>query len=138
MRRGRLMKSRPALLAIALATLVATLTCGGPTEPRSGVVTVSLTTANTGDGALLISVNGPGIDSITPAAGLQSFAGPAGIGSARKVLLIGDIKPGPIVNFRIPDRKAIADYSATVLEVARSDDLTQRSTTAYSLGVSVQ
>ena len=116
LRRG----AAPAAL-VACATLG--LSCGGDggpsAPPEPGPVTVSLTTPRTDDGALVLSLAGPGLT-----AGAVSSASPSYVVHARassgevRVFVMGDITSGPLLRVTVPDPRAAASFQVTILDAA--------------------
>ncbi len=122
---------------LLLAVLVAGVaTCGkSSTGPTAGTVKVQLTTPNTGDGAIVLSVTGPAaLTSATAGGGVRVFAQP--LGTTTKFALTGTLTTGvTILTVGITDVSQAGSYSATVLQVAAST-FQLRNLAGYSLTVS--
>lgn len=122
------------------AALLLVAACGGgdgstDPQPQPGFLTVSLATPAADDGAIVLSVSGPGamsqFASVAPAT--QLFA--RRNGTSQRVLLVGDLNAGQLVRFHVPDVSAAAAYRATIVEVASRGNEVRASTASYSLTV---
>ena len=126
-------------LALGLAALCA---CSGgdaataPALSALGALTVRLTTPNTDDGAILISVTGP--DSVSDVTSqVPGYTVHArGNKTAFKVAVFGDLGSGPLVTFTVPDVNRAARYTATVVEVANRASVPRGTLGGYGLTVS--
>lgn len=110
------------------ALLLATTLAGGcigdeivqpPTEQRvPGFLTVRLAgpPANTDIGAMLV-VEGPSIGAVrAPGLELMEPDGPSSV--RRQVIVSGQLSAGPILQFRVPDRRRWREYQVRLLDVA--------------------
>ncbi len=129
--------------AVVLAAI--TLACsgdsgnGGTGPPvdvaNPGFVNVTLSTPNSNDGALLLTVSGGVIDSLTASAG-SIFFGATGTNTFR-VMVAGTITNGRIVRFWMPDRRNVSRYLATLEQAAARSTYEQQSIGGYSLSISL-
>ncbi|MCY3706213.1 MAG: hypothetical protein OXH08_12075 [Gammaproteobacteria bacterium] len=119
-RRGRV----PYPLAVLLAAAVSwscTDGAGGPAAPAPdpGFLTVELAApaaiSNTG---VLLELVGPGIDAVR-APGYELYE--AGAAERRRIVVAGALRPGPLVQFEVPDRNRLALYRVHVLQVTGED-----------------
>jgi hypothetical protein len=129
----------PSLPALA-AGIILLAACGdkkgrGITEPPApvpGVLTLSLSTANADDRAIIVSVTGPGpIGDITAATAdlvLHARSSTAGF----KAAIFGTLASGPLVRFAVPDVNKASSYQGTVVEVADSTNALRSVTTGYA------
>ena len=126
----------------ALAALVTLgVNCGGgdgdngSDEPTPGNLTIALTSPNSDDGAIKLTIAGPvAPTAITASAGLELFqSGP--IGTSTTVIVTGDLAAGPLLTIAVADTRKDEDYSATVVQVA-SETYALRTNAGYSLAVS--
>ena len=126
--------------AVVLAAI--TIACGGDsnnggTEPQDtsnpGFVNVTLATPNSNDGALLLTLSGGAMDSLTASVGTIFFAS-TGTNTLR-VMVAGTIGDGPIVRFWMPDRRNLAQYVATLEQAAVRSTYEQQDIGAYSLSI---
>ncbi len=126
--------------AVVLAAI--TIACGGDTTnggtgpaetSNPGFVIVTLATPNSNDGALLLTLSGGTMDSLTASAGTIFFAS-TGTNTFR-VMVAGTIGDGPIVRFWMPDRRNVAQYLATLEQAAVRTTYEQQDIGAYSLSI---
>jgi len=101
---------------------------------QPGVLKVNLTTPNSGgDGAMLLTVNGPGVlMSAAPGAGLRVFT--QGFTTTSHVALTGTLRTGTILTIEVPDVGKASAYTATIQQVA-TPAYQLRTLTGYSLTV---
>ena len=129
------MKRRDALALVLIAAIA--LTCKGdsPTEPvpEPGWLRVSLSTPNGDDGGIMFVVGGGVVDYVRSSHphGLTRSEEP----TTHRIIVGGSIGNGVIAQIWVPDQRKVADYSATVLEVARRGTFGQRLATGYSLSI---
>ncbi|MCH7474976.1 MAG: hypothetical protein IIA27_09920 [Gemmatimonadetes bacterium] len=125
---------------VASAVVVALLACDGdpkpPTGPQPvtgpGFVRVQFTTPNTDDGAVYFTVRGASIDSLISVYTLQSAdSGP----DEKQVITAGAIRTGGIVIFWVPDRSALAGYTAVLQQVATRGSYELRDLEGYSVAI---
>jgi hypothetical protein len=121
--------------ALALISLLLT-TCRDSTggdRARSGWLALQLTTPNTDDGGVLITVSGPAIDSVrTTHAHLLSQRLSA---SSMRVLIGGNLSAGVIGEILVPNTRQTGQYSVVVQEVASRSPYQQRALTGYQVAV---
>lgn len=110
---------------------------GGETvlpQPEPGTLTVSLTTPNAGDRALVVQVTGPsitGAQSANTAYVMHSRTPSAG---TLRAAVFGPLATGPVLRIQVADVNAVASYSATVVEVADETNAL-RTITGYTAAV---
>ena len=116
------MKTRHfAVTAIAIAALAAGWGCGdGPTEPKAvpGTLLLQLTTPYADDGAIMLEIRGPDIDQLAAVNSAHLMYSLATSGSVVRVVVVGDIRSTGLLEFHVPDVRAVDDYTAQVIEVA--------------------
>ena len=144
---------------VATATVMSITACGGgggdatgptravpPAPPASvtpGRLIVSFMTPNTDDGAVLATLRGGVLDSITVAAGSTSrvqTARPSAT-TVRLIILAAPgqaVKAGELVSFWVPDVAQLARYSGSVEQVAARVTYAQRVLDGYSLRIARQ
>lgn len=131
MRTGRLV---PALVLGALA-------CGGdhsPTEPSgpvAGEITVSLVTPNADDGAVLFTISGGPVTSVSAAVPAYQVYSSIPDTSTARVLVTGDLASGAVVRLHVADTRRVAAYRASIAQAASRSTFAQRVLTGYSLTV---
>ena len=128
-------------IAVAMAALLVTVTCGGdkivdpPDEPVTLVL--SLTTPNSDDGAVMFSISGGGITKPTTENSSHVLFYRAAGATSSNAVVAGDITAGALVRFEVPDVDVASSYSATVTEVAARDNTLRGSLAGYSLSISL-
>lgn len=130
-------KHTRSLLMTALGlVLAATVACGSDstTGPTAGTLTVSLTTPNADDGAMLLTVSGPDMTQIA-VEDTSLYVRYAQDGTTITVVLVGDLRAGSLVTFHVPDVDAVSSYSATITQVADRNNVLRGSLTGYALTV---
>jgi hypothetical protein len=150
------MKTRT--LAIAMLTVAAGFACGGdtpagvpppppvppgapppappppPGQPGgSGTLTVSLTTPNADDAALLLELRGANIHGIALTnSAWRMYADSSG--SPIRIVVAGHLAAGPVLTFQVPDVDMVASYTATLVDVSNAQN-ELRAKTGYALVV---
>jgi hypothetical protein len=119
-----------ALMALPLAP------CGDSTGndgPVSGWLPLRLTTPNTDDGGVLITITGATIDSIrtTHPQLLTMRQSPSSI----RAVIGGNLSAGTIAEIRVPDTRQARQYTAVIQEVAARTTFQQRPLAGYTLSV---
>jgi hypothetical protein len=128
-----------ALRRVFAATAVATvIACSGDgTGPVAGMLTVNLTTPNSGsDGAVMLILSSPvAPTSVAASAGLALWGAPVTTTSA-KLVLTGTLSTGPIFTLQVDDVNKVAQYSVALVQVAPSNPQQPlRGLTGYSATV---
>jgi hypothetical protein len=123
-------------LAVALALVLFACTRDKPIEPpnQGGSFSLTFSTPNTDDGALFFELHGPGITAIQAAdTGVQLFADSNG--TTIRGAMVGQLHIGAVATFDVPDTTRRADYTASVLDVAGTDNNLRVSLNGYALRV---
>jgi hypothetical protein len=121
--------------AIALAILLVLSACDrGVTEPDTQVATVSLVTPGVNDGAVLVTLQGPGFGELRASSSAYRIYWRLENERTVKALVIGNLVAGPLFTAEM-SRSGRASYSATLTEVARRDNALQEALTGYSLTI---
>jgi hypothetical protein len=131
-------RNRPLCVA-ALASLAILSGCGSdsgtPTTPTpvAGALTATLATPNSNDGALLFTVSGGRVDSVTAGdARLVSTA--LGAAGATSALVMGTLANGSVVaRVWVPDVSAASQYSVSIGQVAARKTYVLQSLTGYRI-----
>lgn len=126
-------------IGFSLAILGASIGCGGgSTGPKTGTATVSLITPNTDDGAVLITLTGPGLANLQSGNSVYHVYSRVVSSGEVRALVVGDLTAGPLVTVTVDDVGKIAQYLGTVTDAsARSDD-TRPSLAGYGVTFAVQ
>ncbi|HEX9729233.1 MAG TPA: hypothetical protein VGA37_12070 [Gemmatimonadales bacterium] len=124
---------RPSLVAaVVLAVLLTASACG--TEPTvGGRMLVSLETPASDDGALAVVVTGPGIAEVMPTSSSYSVYWRLASATEARVLVFGNISPGPLFALLVEDRSAV--FVGQVTEVARRDDALRDDPVDYTISI---
>jgi hypothetical protein len=123
---------------MAAMVLVAILACHdddktvAPTGP--GVLDVVLTTPNTDDGAVLLTVDGA-VDSVQ---GAPYVIFSIASGTEARIVVTGDVLGGVIARLYVPDVGSADQYLAHLDEVAQRGTFALRSPTSYQLELRVE
>ena len=119
--------SAPYALAVLLAAVMTwSCTDGSPaptapaaTVPDPGILTLEWTGPAAGrDIGVLLELEGPGIEAVH-APGLELYE--SSTPGPHRIVVAGDLRPGPLVHLRVPDRGRLAEYRVRVIEVTGED-----------------
>ena len=135
-----MMRIRIAALAL-VAALGVTCKDEGPviqppdeTNPTSLVV--SLTTPNADDGAVMVTVRGPGMATVvSSSASYLVFSNLAVSGQAR-VIAVGDLKAGAVFTVAVSGANPLSDYSVVLEQVASRTDALRANLANYRVALS--
>lgn len=124
----------------SLMTVVALLctSCGDSTPTAvqvPGALVVSLSTPNSDDGAILISISGGGIGSPSAESSTHVFYSRATSPLATNAAVVGNITSGPLLRFNVPDVGRASSYVATISQVADRDNDLRATLTGYALRI---
>lgn len=108
----------------------------GPIDPgpTAGTLTVTLTTPNADDGAILFEVTGPDMTQVTAADPSLYFRYSEADGAVTAVL-VGDVTGRDVLSFRVPDVDAVGSYTASMVDVADRSNELRDSLAGYALTV---
>lgn len=127
---------------VALTVIAAGVGCGEkatapppvpPPPPPPGSAVVSLTTPNADDGALIVTLQGPGISMLQASNAAHIMYSRVASAQESRITLIGDVSGGPLFTFRLGDGQALSAYTASVQQVAARSDLLRASTAGYQV-----
>jgi hypothetical protein len=119
-------------LGLALA-LGATLACGeNRTEPGlPETAVISWNTPAGDDGALLLTLRGPGLSAAVPTVtSYQVFSQATGPDELR-IIVVGKLAPGPLVTVGVGSGTPLSAYSATLEQVAARNDTLRATLSGY-------
>ena len=109
-----------------------------PVQPPLGAVRLALQTPRTDDGAVVLTVQGPDVSGLQPASpAYLVYSRPTSTGTVR-VIVIGDLKAGPLATLSIGPGHQLSDYSVTVDQVAGRTDTLRTDLSGYQVRVTVQ
>jgi hypothetical protein len=114
-------------LAITCAAVLAS-SCGGdgdegtgPSAPRPGQLTVSISGNGNAGSAFLLSVRGDGMSSPTaPSASHRLYTNLSG--DTLTAALIGEVSEGALLKFNVPDVNRASSYRVNLTQVAGADN----------------
>ena len=127
--------------ALALGLVVSAWGCGigedvvQPAQPDPGPLNVRLTVPpGARDIGAMLVVEGPGIDSLS-APGFELIQADEASSSRREAIIAGSLSTGPVLQVWVPDRRQLADYRVTLMQVA-GDDYGIKDLTQYGIAIS--
>jgi hypothetical protein len=131
---------------VALTVIAAGIGCGDkatapnpppppPPPPPPGSAVVSLATPNADDGAVIVTLQGPGLSTIQSSATAYVLYARVASAQEARVILVGDLAAGPLFTFKLGAGQAVSAYTASVQQVATRGDALRTSTTGYQLTV---
>ena len=127
--------------ALALGLVASAWGCGigdnpvQPAQPDPGPLHVQLTVPPEARdiGAMLV-VEGPGIDSLS-APGFELIQADEASSNRREAIIAGSLSTGPVLQVWVPDRRQLADYRVTLMQVS-GDDYGLEDLTQYGIAIS--
>lgn len=122
------------LVLVALAGLLGCGGSGNDHNPTPGPLTLTLSTPNSNDGAILFKVTGGTVDSVQSGPMVQTGSYVVNSGFTR-VVVAGNIVDGVIAKIYVPDVSASANYSVTVEQAANRVSFAQQGLAGYSIAV---
>lgn len=127
--------TRQVIGAIVVAALAGLPACGsdGTAPPTSGTAAVSFVTPSADDGALLLSITGPGIRDAQPASFNYRAYWRVVSATELRLIVVGDLAAGVVATVTVDDLSKIGQYQASVLEVASRADVARASTAGYGV-----
>lgn len=102
-----------------------------PSSPTGATLEINLATPAQDDGAVLFTVMGGPIDSVESAGHALYSSRPEA--NTLQVIVTGNLRAGTIARIHIADERLVAQYSATINQVAARTTYAQRDPGAYSL-----
>lgn len=121
-------------IGLGLTALLGGLACSNDMGPNTaGVVSVSLTTPNADDGALLVTITGPGVTN--PHAGSSGYRldWQSVTADELRIIVVGDLSDGVLVTMDVAAVNRLGDYHGVVVEAASRTDQLRASLSGYSL-----
>ena len=105
-------------LLLPLAAIAALATCGGGNDenPTPGSLIVQVTSTTSEDGAILLTIQGSKVTNVRPLRG--SIWINLVDNTHQKILLRGSLDAGNLIEFDVPNPDKVANYTATVEQVA--------------------
>jgi hypothetical protein len=125
-------------LALGLLGAGAVAACADATSSPVSAPTalrLDLQTPQSDDGALIIALRGPEISSIEAASPAYLVYSRSGTAQETRVIILGDLKAGPVLTLHIAPGHELAEYSATIVQVATRGDALRDQLSGYRLTV---
>ena len=104
-----------------------------PAPPGSAIV--ALVTPNSDDGAVAVTLHGPGISNLATASSGYLFYSRLASDTVARVIVLGNVSAGPIFTFKIAGGAGVSAYTVSIDEVANRADAVRSSLTNYSLTI---
>lgn len=104
-----------------------------PAPPGSAIV--GLTTPNSDDGAIAITLHGPGISNLVTASSGYLFYSRLASDTVARVIVVGNVSTGPLFTFKIASGSGVSAYTMNIDQVANRADAVHATLTGYSLTV---
>jgi hypothetical protein len=117
------------ILASLLALLLVT-SCSNNTGPTAAALSLSLSTPNDNDGAVLLTITGGPVDSVEATAFTVYTAKQDP--ETLRLIVTGNLGAGPIARIHIPDGRQASRYSARISQVASRLTYAPRNPNSYS------
>jgi hypothetical protein len=119
-------------IGLSLALFGWALGCGGgSTGPKAGTATVSLVTPNADDGAVLLTLTGPGLANAQTASSSYQVYWRAVSASEVRAIVVGNLTAGALLTVSVDDVGKIGQYGGTVVDAASSADVSRASLAGY-------
>jgi hypothetical protein len=125
------MRAPWALVVACLTGLAPLAGCSNNTGPTAAALTVSLSSPNGDDGAVLLTVSGGPVDSVE-AVGYRVYTAQVSAETLR-VIITGSISSGPVARIHVPDSRQVSRYSAEIGQVATRVTYAQRDPAPYDV-----
>jgi len=106
-----------------------------PPPPPPGSAIVALVTPNSDDGAVAVTLHGPGISNLANASSGYLFYSRLASDTVARVIVLGNVSAGPIFTFTIAGGAGVSAYTVSIDEVANRADAVRSSLTNYSLTI---
>jgi hypothetical protein len=126
-------------LRTGVLTALALVTFGAACKdqaPEAALLTATLQSPRTDDGAVLVTVQGPGIANVQSASSSYRMYWRLASPGELRVVVIGNLLSGPLFTAQTPGDADVADYRATVVQVADRNDV-DLATAGYTASVSI-
>ena len=122
------------LVGLSVALMGAGLACGGgSTGPKAGTATVSLVTPNSDDGAVQLTLTGPGLANPQSANSTYHVYWRVVSASEVRAIVVGDLAAGAVLTVDVDDVGKIGQYGGTVVDAASRTDVSRASLGGYGV-----
>ena len=96
---------------------------------------MSLVTPSSDDGAVSVTLRGPGISTLETASSGYVFFSRLASDTVAHVIVVGNVTAGPIFTFKPAAGTQLSAYAATIKEIANRADALRSSLSNYSLQI---
>lgn len=123
------------MLLLAVAAVAACNDAGTAPLASPTSLQVTLSTARSDDGAVIITLRGPDVSELQPATpAYLAYTRSAGTQDAR-IIVVGNLTAGPLLTLTVGPGHKLSDYSATIEQVATRADALRDDISGYVLTV---
>ncbi len=130
--------NRTSLWGVVACLGALSLGCSDALEPPvPGVATLMLASAHGDDGAMLITLEGPGIGELEPASTNHVLYQRRISTDEVRVLIVGNLADGALLQAALSDVRDLGSYGATLAQVASRADQLREDLSGYSLTLAV-
>lgn len=106
-----------------------------PAAPTPTVLRLDLQTPRSDDGAVVLTVQGPELSNLQAASSAYLIYSRPGAVDQMRVIVIGDLKGGPLVTLASGPGHQLSDYSVTIDQVATRTDTLRTDLSGYQVSV---
>ena len=108
-----------------------------PVQPPLSALQLDLQTSSVDDGAVVLTVQGPDVSKLQPASqAYLTYSRLTGTSTLR-VIVIGDLKAGPLATLAIGPGHQLSDYAVTVDQVAARTDGLREDLSGYRISLTI-
>jgi hypothetical protein len=119
--------------------LGASLACGSnSTGPTARTTTVALVTTNADDGAVLLTLTGPGLANMQASSSSYRVYWRAASANEIPAIVVGNLTAGAVLTVSVDDLNSLGQYGGTVDEVASRTDQVRTSVSGYGVSFAKQ
>ncbi len=105
----------------------------GPKTPVPGAASVALVTSNADDGAVLLTLTGPGVTDAQPASAAYRVYSRLAAPGELHVIVVGDLAATVLITVHVDDLNRLGDYAGTVVDAASRSDAARSSLSGYGV-----
>jgi hypothetical protein len=127
--------TRAALILLSVAAIAACSdnAIAPPVSPLA--LQVALASPQSDDGAIVITLHGPDVSDVRAVSGAYlAFTRAAAVAETR-VIVVGDVIAGPVLTFTAGAGHRLAEYSATIEQVATRADALRGDVSGYGVTI---
>jgi hypothetical protein len=136
------MELKTTLIALGAVLGVASACGEGPTPPSLSppygptALRLDLVTPHTDDGAVVVTLKGPGVSTLRPASpAYLAYSRADSAENEVRLIVIGDLKGGALATVSIAAGHQLSDYTATIQQVASRGDTLRADLAGYRVSV---